>query len=157
MFARAGWSSSPIHIPTLKAASRLINDRVARYLGQYQPELFVDFQKIADWKVDVCSFPKTFARSEFFSGSGRASQQFFVELAVSGLASMYPGSDWSVLRFRPSWVSARVRSHSRTGLNGPVRQEFTFTASRPFTSQVDGAFPSSGGLTITLPLRLKTR
>jgi hypothetical protein len=58
MFARAGWSSSPIHIPTLKAASRLINDRVARYLGQYQPELFVDFQKIADWKVDVCSFPK---------------------------------------------------------------------------------------------------
>jgi hypothetical protein len=65
------------HIPTLKAASRLINDRVARYLGQYQPELFVDFQKIADWKVDVCSFPKTFARSEFFSGSGRASQEFF--------------------------------------------------------------------------------
>jgi hypothetical protein len=38
-------------------------------------------------------------------------KRFFVELAVSGLASMYPASDWSVLRFGPSWVSARVRSH----------------------------------------------
>jgi hypothetical protein len=38
-------------------------------------------------------------------------KRVFVELAVSGLASMYPASDWSVLRFGPSWVSARVRSH----------------------------------------------
>jgi hypothetical protein len=43
--------------------------------------------------------------------SGRASQEVFVELAVSGLASMYPASDWSVLCSWPSWISARVRSH----------------------------------------------
>jgi hypothetical protein len=43
--------------------------------------------------------------------SGRASQVDFVELVVSGLASMYPASDWSLLRSGPSWVSARVRSH----------------------------------------------
>jgi hypothetical protein len=43
--------------------------------------------------------------------SGRALQEDFVELAVSGLASMYPASDWSVLCSRPSWISARVRSH----------------------------------------------
>jgi len=35
----------------------------------------------------------------------------FVELAVSGLASMYPAFDWSVLSSGPSWISARVRSH----------------------------------------------
>ena len=29
--------------------------------------------------------------------SGRASQENFVELVVSGLASMYPASDWSVV------------------------------------------------------------
>src|SRR5436190_3312167 len=29
--------------------------------------------------------------------SGRASQEVFVELAVSGLASMYPAFDWSVV------------------------------------------------------------
>jgi hypothetical protein len=43
--------------------------------------------------------------------SGRALQEDFVELAVSGLASMYPASDWSVLCSGPSWISARVRSH----------------------------------------------
>jgi len=43
--------------------------------------------------------------------SGRASQVDFAELAVSGLASMYPASDWSVLFSGPSWISARVRSH----------------------------------------------
>jgi hypothetical protein len=41
----------------------------------------------------------------------------FVELAVSGLASMYPVSDWSMCS-GPSWISARTRSHYRTGLNG---------------------------------------
>jgi hypothetical protein len=41
----------------------------------------------------------------------------FVELAVSGLASMYPAFDWSVLRSWPSWISARVRSHYEIGLN----------------------------------------
>ena len=43
--------------------------------------------------------------------SGRALQVDFAELAVSGLASMYPASDWSVLCSGPSWISARVRSH----------------------------------------------
>src|SRR5450759_4237545 len=43
--------------------------------------------------------------------SGRASQVDFAELAVSGFASMYPASDWSVLCSGPSWISARVRSH----------------------------------------------
>jgi len=43
--------------------------------------------------------------------SGRASQEIFEELAVSGLASMYPAFDWSLLCSRPSWVAARIRSH----------------------------------------------
>jgi hypothetical protein len=42
--------------------------------------------------------------------SGRALQEIFVELAVSGLASMYPAFDWSICSW-PSWISARVRSH----------------------------------------------
>src|ERR1700738_1603531 len=33
----------------------------------------------------------------------------FAELAVSGLASMYPAFDWSICS-GPSWISARVRS-----------------------------------------------
>src|ERR1039457_1365686 len=43
--------------------------------------------------------------------SGRALQVDFAELALSGLASMYPASDWSVLCSGSSWISARVRSH----------------------------------------------
>ena len=43
--------------------------------------------------------------------SGRALQENFAELAVSGLASMYPASDWSVSCSGPPWISARVRSH----------------------------------------------
>src|ERR1039458_2302740 len=39
--------------------------------------------------------------------SGRALQVDFAELAVSGLASMYPASHWSVLCSGPSWISAR--------------------------------------------------
>ena len=50
--------------------------------------------------------------------SGRALQENFVELAESGLASMYPAFCWSVGSW-PSWISARVRSHYRKGLNGP--------------------------------------
>jgi hypothetical protein len=42
--------------------------------------------------------------------SGRALQEVFVDLAVSGLASMYPAFDWGVLNPWPSWISARVRS-----------------------------------------------
>ena len=42
--------------------------------------------------------------------SGRALQEVFVDLVVSGLASMYPASDWSFCS-GPSWISARMRSH----------------------------------------------
>ena len=42
--------------------------------------------------------------------TGRALQVDFAELAVSGLASMYPAFDWSVWCSEPSWISARVRS-----------------------------------------------
>src|SRR5262249_42458638 len=38
---------------------------------------------------------------------------------MCGLASMYPAFDWSLLCSGPSWISARVRSHYRKGLNGP--------------------------------------
>lgn len=44
----------------------------------------------------------------------------FAELAVSGLASMYPASDWSVVYSGPSWISARVRSDERTGLDQAI-------------------------------------
>ena len=42
--------------------------------------------------------------------SGRASQEDFVELAVSGLASMYPAFDWSVLLLAIMDISARAIS-----------------------------------------------
>ena len=42
--------------------------------------------------------------------SGRALQVDFAELAVSGLASMYPAFDWSICCSGPAWISARVRS-----------------------------------------------
>ena len=51
--------------------------------------------------------------------SGRALQEGFVELAMSGLASMYSAFDWSSKCSWPSWISARVRAHYRTGLSGP--------------------------------------
>src|ERR1700730_13777192 len=44
----------------------------------------------------------------------------FAELAVSGLASMYPAFDWSICS-GPSWISARVRSRYREGLDWSVR------------------------------------
>jgi hypothetical protein len=43
----------------------------------------------------------------------------FAELAVSGLASMYPAFDWSFCS-GPSWISARVRSRYRTGLDRAI-------------------------------------
>ena len=53
--------------------------------------------------------------------SGRALQEGFVDLArMCGLASMYPASDWSVLCSEPSWISARIRSHYRTGLKWAI-------------------------------------
>jgi hypothetical protein len=38
---------------------------------------------------------------------------------VCDLASMYPAFVWSLLCPGPSWISARLRSRYRTGLNGP--------------------------------------
>jgi hypothetical protein len=38
-----------------------------------------------------------------------------------GLASMYPASAWSMLCSGPSWISARMRSHWRTGLDRAIR------------------------------------
>ena len=38
---------------------------------------------------------------------------------MSGLASMYPASDWSICS-GPSWISARVRSHYRTDLDWAI-------------------------------------
>src|ERR1700730_4847436 len=49
--------------------------------------------------------------------SGRALQGVFVELSVCGLASMYPASDWSFCS-GPPWISARMRSHYRGGVEG---------------------------------------
>src|ERR1700730_4897810 len=43
----------------------------------------------------------------------------FAELAVSGLASMYPAFGWSICS-GPSWISARVRSRYRTGLDWTI-------------------------------------
>ena len=40
--------------------------------------------------------------------SGRASQEAFVELAVSGLASMYPAFDWSAVLRAIMDISARA-------------------------------------------------
>ena len=53
--------------------------------------------------------------------SGRALQEAFVDPADNGLASMYPASDWSVWCSGPSWISARMRSHYRTGLERAIR------------------------------------
>jgi hypothetical protein len=39
---------------------------------------------------------------------------------MCGLASMYPASDWSALCSGPPWISARVRSHYRTGLDRAI-------------------------------------
>jgi hypothetical protein len=49
--------------------------------------------------------------------SGRALQEDFVELAASGLASMYPAFVWSVGSW-PSWISARLRDRPRPGQSG---------------------------------------
>src|SRR5258708_17885326 len=44
----------------------------------------------------------------------------FRRIGGGGLASMYPASDWSVLCSGPSWISARVRSRYRTGLDRAI-------------------------------------
>ena len=44
----------------------------------------------------------------------------FRRIGGGGLASMYPASDWSALCSGPSWISARVRSNYRTGLDRAI-------------------------------------
>ena len=73
---------------------RTISGRYWVYSGQTKPSALIS---------SVANDP--------YVWSGRALQVDFAELAVSGLASMYPASDWSVLCSGPSWISARVRSH----------------------------------------------
>src|SRR5260370_28545269 len=75
------------------------------------------------------------------------------ELAVGGLASMYPAFDWRLLSSGPSWISARVRSHYRTGLNGPFGSPVlagagkTDPPSRLILSQTSaGKTPTSAGV-----------
>jgi hypothetical protein len=56
----------------------------------------------------------------------------FVDLSACGLASMYPAFDWSGLRSGPSWISARVRSHYRTGLErGHLGHQGSHAPGRP--------------------------
>src|SRR6202163_2258285 len=57
----------------------------------------------------------------------------FAELAVSGLASMYPAFDWSICS-GPSWISARVRSDWRTGLDWTIWVTSVRTRSEDRTS-----------------------
>src|SRR5258705_6189050 len=58
----------------------------------------------------------------------------FRRIGGGGLASMYPASDWSVLCSGPSWISARVRSHYRTGLDRAIRVTSVRTRSEDRTS-----------------------
>jgi hypothetical protein len=44
----------------------------------------------------------------------------FRRVGVIGLASMYPVFELELFRPGPLWISARVRSHCRTDLNGPI-------------------------------------
>ena len=72
-------------------------------------QLWVRFR--AEAEVRCRAKPADLVESDPNVWSGRALQETFVELAVSGLASMYPAFDWSVFGSWPSWISARVRSH----------------------------------------------
>src|SRR3981189_2694575 len=58
----------------------------------------------------------------------------FRRIGGGGLASMYPASDWSVWCSGPSWISARVRSHERTGLDRAIRVTSVRTRSEDRTS-----------------------
>jgi hypothetical protein len=46
-----------LHLTVVKGYLRklITNDRVARYLEQYQPELFIEFQKIAEMTTTLPS------------------------------------------------------------------------------------------------------
>ena len=58
----------------------------------------------------------------------------FRRIGGGGLASMYPASDWSMWCSGPSWISARVRSHYRTGLDWAIWVTSVRTRSEDRTS-----------------------
>ena len=55
--------------------------------------------------------------------SGRAWQEDFDKLAVSGLASMYSSLIWSIILRATMDISALSAAHYRKGLNGPFGQK----------------------------------
>src|ERR1700736_693001 len=58
----------------------------------------------------------------------------FRRIGGGGLASMYPASDWSMWCSGPSWISARVRSRYRTGLDWTIWVTSVRTRSEDRTS-----------------------
>src|SRR5437762_13827342 len=62
--------------------------------------------------------------------SGRAVQEDFVELAVSGLASMYPAFHWSVLLAIMD-ISARASSLAETPRLGHLGHQCSHAPGRP--------------------------
>ena len=63
--------------------------------------------------------------------SGRASQEVFVDLAVSGLASMYPASDWSALLRAIMDISARAISLADRPRSGHWGHQCSHAPGRP--------------------------
>src|SRR5258707_11597422 len=68
----------------------------------------------------------------------------FAELAVSGLASMYPAFDWSICS-GPSWISARVQHAWRQGIGARRKDGGQFRAQEADTlAHGDPAFQHEG-------------
>ena len=63
--------------------------------------------------------------------SGRASQVDFAELAVSGLASMYPAFDWSVVLLAIMDISARASSLCDRPRPGKLGHQCSHAPGRP--------------------------
>ena len=63
--------------------------------------------------------------------SGRASQVDFAELAVSGLASMYPAFDWSVVLLAIMDISARASSLAERPRAGHLGHQCSHAPGRP--------------------------
>src|SRR3984957_6440652 len=63
--------------------------------------------------------------------SGRALQVDFVELAVNGLASMYPAFDWSIVLLAIMDISARAISLADRPQPGHLGHQCSHTPGRP--------------------------
>src|SRR5262245_596221 len=79
---------------------------VRSYVGSWRP------------KRKCCKRSRSEAPDPFV-WSGRALQEVFVDLADVRSCINVSGLRLELVCSRPSWISARVRSHYRTGLNGP--------------------------------------